>query len=361
MKHLSFSGIALLCLVSLFCSMLTSCTENTNKKTTNLATTLSDTIPSERNENNKGGGPVPEPQPIPKKKIGIAFGGGGARAAVQIGVLKRLEELGIKADYVAGTSMGAVIAALYAAGYTTKQLDSLMKQDRDLWIYDKTKFLNLKKHDGRKVTGVIERTYFQKHLDSLLENKNVHLYRDFEKDKEHKIPFRCVATEFSYQDYKEVVCSQGVVAKDLTSSTSYPGAFVFSKNKGKYLLDGGMTNNLPVDVVRDMGAEIVIAIDLENDKEDYTMELISMGLYLCSLSDKETSSFIDKFSATRWFKDQKYLEKRKANIADADIYIHPSIGYNIKDYDALKISDMIKIGYNACRKDDIASKLEALK
>ena len=73
------------------------------------------------------------------------------------------------------------------------------------------------------------------------------------------------------------------------------------------------------------------------------------------------ASFIDKFSATRWFKDQKYLEKRKANIADADIYIHPSIGYNIKDYDALKICDMIKIGYNACRKDDIASKLEALK
>ena len=324
-------------LVSFLCVTLMCCTKNTTTPETQTSQ-QGDSIPSK-----------------PKPKIGIAFGGGGAKAAAQIGVLQRLEELGIKADYVAGTSMGSVIAALYAAGYTPKEMRRLLKEDKDLWIYDASKAHRLKR-DGRKWTGIIDRSTFQNHLDDLLKEKKVHIYHDLEKN--NKIPFRCTATAFTLFDYEEVVCSVGVVSRDVTSSVSYPGAYVFAKNKEKKLLDGGMMNNLPVDVVRAMGAEIVIAIDLESDKKDDILELINFGL---DLSEK-SKYFSDKFSATRWFKVRPDTIKRKANIADADIYIHPPLdNFGIKDYDSKKIEDMIKIGYNTCKKDIIAKQLEELK
>ena len=283
----------------------------------------------------------------PKPKIGIAFGGGGAKAAAQIGVLKRLHQLGIKVDYVAGTSMGSVIAGLYAAGYTPSELEQLLMEDSGLWIYDGTRVGKIKINDGRKVTGVITTKYFQNHLEELLKKKGAHNYDDL------KIPFRCVATNYNREKFEERVCSVGVIARDLASSTAYPIAFNPVQNKGEEYLDGGMMNNLPVDVVKAMGADIVIAIDLESGNKDDVWDWISF------LADNLT---LKLFSGTKWFACRPDKGKREENIAMADIYIHPALGdYDIKDYNSKKIDEMIEIGYNACLVDSIARKLEQLK
>ena len=140
----------------------------------------------------------------------------------------------------------------------------------------------------------------------------------------------------------------------MRASMAIPGIFKPVKLGDRLLVDGGMLNNLPVDVCRKMGADIVIAVDLQQTEQKPRKQ-----------SDLSVlSSFADMLGiggVLEWITNRPDIEKYNENRKKADIYIHPSIGYNIKDYDALKISDMIKIGYNACRKDDIASKLEALK
>lgn len=319
-------------LVSLFCLTIVCCSKNGPKNVTT--------------------------PPTSKKTIGIAFGGGGAKGAAHIGVLKKLEELGIQADYVAGTSMGSVIAVLYAAGYTPKDLRRIMVEDRGLWIIDKTKKGKFKPGDGRKMTGVISRPTFQTKLDELLQRMEVHTYHDLEK----KIPFKCTATAFTLTDFEEVVCENGVLARDVTSSISFPGAFVFCENKGKKLLDGGMMNNLPVDVVRAMGADIVIAIDLEQSDDDGTLiEFIQEGLSVAKQMSLLTGLIVDNFSGTKWFQQRPDKEKRKQNIANADIYIHPNLKpYDITDYDVKSIKAMIDSGYNACLEKSVAMKLERL-
>jgi len=290
-----------------------------------------------------------------KKKVAIVFGGGGAKSAAQVGVLKRLEELGIRADYVVGTSMGSVIGALYAAGYTAEEIEQLIVEDRDLWIYDRKKIAKLRIGDGRKFTGMITRPHFQQHLDDLLAKKGVHVFSDM------KVPYKCIATSCALTDFQEVVCENGVVARDVTSSISFPGAFVFADNKGKKLLDGGMMNNLPVDVAKTMKPDVVIAIDLEREDGYFLMDLIGLGLNVAE-SDPIAREIIENFSATKWVKYRPDVTKRKENIALADIYIHPNLtNYSIKDYDVKKIKEMIDIGYNCCLEDDVEEQLKKLK
>ncbi len=290
-----------------------------------------------------------------KPKIGIAFGGGGAKAAAQIGVVKRLEELGIKPSYVAGTSMGSVIAALYAAGYTSAELERLLVEDRDLWIYYKKKVLSLRPFDGRKITGVITTKAFQNHLEELLQKKGVREYDDYNK----KIPFQCVVTEFKLSELTEKICSIGGVARDVASSAAFPVAFMPIHNKQTQLVDGGMMNNLPVDVVENMGADIVIAIDLESGNNYDIQEWLELG---SDLLDNLTYGISKHLSVTKWFKERPDTTKRKANISRADIYINPPLeDYGIKDYDAVKIEEMIEIGYNACLDGNIAEQLKKLK
>ena len=243
--------------------------------------------------------------PTLRPKVGLVLGGGGAKGAAEVGVLKVIEELHIPIDYIAGTSIGAILGGLYSTGYRAEQLDSLFRAG--LWKTDNV----LKLLD--QLTGTGE-------------------WVDFD---ELPIPFRCVAADFDTQE--EVVFHHGNLALALRASMAIPGAYKPVLIDGKTLVDGGMVNNLPVDVVKAMGADIVIAIDLTQNKHK-TREF--------SLKDVTGIGGIFHWLVSRpdW---KKYNENRAA----ADVYINPPLkGYSAASFSEKSIDSMMEIGERAARK-----------
>ena len=256
--------------------------------------------------------------------IGIVFGGGGAKGAAEVGVLKALEEMGIKADYVVGTSMGAVIGALYAAGYTADEIEQKLLNEEWMWLYSKSKRSLL--GDERSLLGLIRGPYFRAQLDRALSEKGAHLFRHIQT------PFVCVATDISNNELKEVDMSEGVVAEAVRISMAYPVPGNAPINMdGMSLADGGIVNNLPVNGAREMGqVDIVIAIDLQQDDDEFNLGVPTLGVI------------------TKWLNTRPDIPRRLKNIDDADIYIHPNLkSFSIKDYEPHRLSQMIDSGYKA--------------
>lgn len=211
-----------------------------------------------------------------RPRIGVALSGGGAKGAAHIGVLKALEEAGIPIDYVAGTSMGAVIGGLYAAGYTPDQLDSLVRrQDWELLLSDQP---------ARKKQNLTEREYARQYLvalplirtrkpevGGLVRGQNLAAllasltigYHDSIDFDRLPTPFACVATNIV--DGKEVDFRSGTLATAIRASMAIPGVFTPVRQRGMILVDGGLVNNYPVDLARRMGADIVIGVTVQND------------------------------------------------------------------------------------------------
>jgi len=176
-----------------------------------------------------------------RKKIGLALGGGSARGLCHIGVLKILHRYGIYPDYVAGTSMGAVIGAMYAAGHSPEEIEEIAKTTDWKNIIDFT----LPKAglvQGRKVENMIRTSVFNKKFKNL------------------DIPFKAVA--YNLSNHQQVLFDRGDVAKAVRASLSIPGLFAPVKIGKNTYVDGGISNPTPFDVVREMGADIVIAVDL---------------------------------------------------------------------------------------------------
>src|SRR5690606_119645 len=208
-------------------------------------------------------------------KTGLVLSGGAARGLAHIGVLKALEEQGVRIDAVAGTSMGAVIGGLYAAGYTVPELEKLAltlnwqevlsddparrdvpfrrkQDDRDFLVKRKLSF----RDDGSLglPLGVIQ----GQNLALLLERLLVHTSdtRDFDR---LPIPFRAVATDIAND--KKVIFSSGHLPQAIRASMSIPAVFAPVEIDGRLLVDGGMVDNIPMDVARSMGVERLIVVD----------------------------------------------------------------------------------------------------
>lgn len=214
-----------------------------------------------------------------RMKVGVVLSGGGAKGAAHIGVLKAIEEAGIPIDYIVGTSMGAVIGGLYAIGYTPEQLDSIIKgQDWTFLLSDdparkkqtlrerdfsETYLLSvpLIKTTKPEVSGLIR----GENLNNLLSRLTIS-YHDSIDYNRLPIPFACVATNIA--DGKEVVFHNGVLAVSIRASMSIPGVFTPVKKDGMILVDGGLVNNYPADVARDMGADIIIGSTVQGDLPD---------------------------------------------------------------------------------------------
>ena len=261
-----------------------------------------------------------------RPKIAIVFGGGGAKGAAEVGALKVIEEAGVKADYVVGTSMGAVIGGLYAAGYSAKEIEKMLLNEDWMWLYDGRKMLQFS--DNRSTIGLVRGPYFREQIDRVLSEKGAHLFRHIQT------PFVCVATDISNGEIKEKDLSEGVVAEAIRISMAFPapGNAPIDMD-GMSLADGGIVNNLPVDVARRMGADIVIAIDLEQGNSDFDLGLPTLGII------------------TKWINTRPDIPRRLKNIDDADIYIHPNLnGFSIKDYDTHSLSIMIDRGHKAAMK-----------
>ena len=181
-----------------------------------------------------------------RKKVGLALGGGGARGLAHIGVLQILEEEDIPIDMIAGASAGAAIGALYAQGKDASLIKNLA-----IKLLDWRKLLSLVDF-GFSRTGLIHGKKVWELL-KLIMGGDVNF-------SDLKIQLACVATDITRCE--EVVINEGSVVDAVRASFSIPGIFAVAKLKGRYLVDGSLVNPVPVSVVRRMGADFVIAVNV---------------------------------------------------------------------------------------------------
>ena len=211
----------------------------------------------------------------PRAKIGIALEGGGALGLAHIGVLQWFEEHHIPVDYIAGTSMGGLVGGLYATGKSPQELEEIVgQQNWDIIIGGRTPYKDLsyrRKEDVRDYPTFIQLGLKKGlmlpaglnagHQISLLIDRETLPYANLKSFDDLPIPYRCVATDLVTG--KEVVFSNGSLPQAMRATMSIPGLFNPVRIGDQVLVDGGLVGNLPTDVVRKMGAEIVIAIHLE--------------------------------------------------------------------------------------------------
>jgi len=216
-----------------------------------------------------------EQLPKGRARIGVALEGGGALGLAHIGVLQWFEEHHIPVDYVAGTSMGGLVGGFYATGKSPAELKKLIQGvDWDRMIGDRTPYEDLsyrRKEDQRVypnsfILGLrnglsLPAGLSAGHQISLLIDRETLPYFNVGSFDALPVPFRCVATDLV--SGKQVVFDKGSLEEALRATMSIPGAFTPVKMGEKVLVDGGLVNNLPTDVVKQMGADIVIAVHLE--------------------------------------------------------------------------------------------------
>jgi NTE family protein len=185
-----------------------------------------------------------------RKSVGLALGGGYARGLAHIGVLEVLEREGIPIDMIAGTSIGALIGALYA-----RQTDAGKIKEQAMLL------------DWMGTTALVDLAFPK---SGLIGGKRItNLLRRFIGNatfSELNIPFACVATDIMTGD--EVTIDQGSVLEAVRASFSIPLIFTVVKNQGRYLVDGGLVNPVPVSLLKKMGADFIIAVDVTPDIKD---------------------------------------------------------------------------------------------
>ncbi|BAN49684.1 patatin-like phospholipase family protein [Metapseudomonas resinovorans] len=280
----------------------------------------------------------------PEPRVGLVLSGGAARGLTHIGVLKALEEQGIKVDAIAGTSMGAVIGGLYAAGYKVDELERIATEmdwqqalsddpprqevpfrrkqdDRDFLVKQRLSF----RDDGSLglPLGVIQ----GQNLALLLESLLVHTSdtRDFDQ---LAIPFRAVATDIVTGE--KVVFRRGHLPQAIRASMSIPAVFAPVEVNGRLLVDGGMVDNIPVDVAREMGVDRVIVVDIGTPLR----------------SRKEMNTVVDVLNQSVTLMTRTNSEAQLATLRPTDVLIQPSLaGYAATDFGHTR--EMIDAGYRA--------------
>lgn len=264
---------------------------------------------------------------VPKRpKIGLVLSGGGAKGFAHIGVLKVLEKEGIPIDYIGGTSMGAVVGALYATGYSATQIDSIFKTtDFDALLSDyiprSSKSFYEKRNDEMYAislpfeklrigipSGLSKGIYNYNLLNKLLFHSLQ--VRDF---TQLPIPFYCVASDI--ETGKEVMLDHGYLPQVLLASGAFPSLFSPVEIDGKLLVDGGATNNFPVEEMKKRGVDIVIGVDVQDDGKDRT-DLKDAAKILVQISNFQM------------------MEKMNEKVKLVDIYIKPDIKkYGVMSFD----------------------------
>lgn len=216
-----------------------------------------------------------------RDKIGLVLSGGGAKGSAHIGVLKVLEQHNIPVDYVVGTSIGAYVAGMYALGYDAQEIENIMlglpwdngysdeiprkslsyinKQHRDIYNLS----IRLGYSDGQfkiphgLLLGQSAYQVLQRSTDTV---------KSFESFDELAIPYRAVASDIATAH--PVIISKGSINQAMKASAAVPGIVAGVEMDGKILVDGGITNNMPIDVAKQMGADIIIAVDIGSPLED---------------------------------------------------------------------------------------------
>lgn len=226
---------------------------------------------------------------MPRPKIGLALGSGGARGFAHLGVIKVLKEAGIPIDMVAGSSMGALVACFYGAGLDIERLYKISSAFKRKYYLDftvpKMGFIA-----GKRVKDLIRMFTHGKNIEEL------------------DIPIGIVATDLMTGE--KVVFKKGSIADAVRASISIPGIFVPEKLNGRLLVDGGVVDRVPVSVVKDMGADLVIAVDVSHVKTNsevtsifdvimQSLDIMQMELvnHRVIASDAIIRPQVDKYSA----------------------------------------------------------------
>ena len=279
-----------------------------------------------------------ETTPKTRPKIGLVLSGGGAKGFAHIGVLKVLEQAGVKIDYIAGTSMGAVVGGLYASGYSATQIDSIFyNTDFDELLQDyiprSSKSFYEKRNDQiyaltlpfkKLKIGIpiaLSKGMYNYNLLSKLTHK-VRYVKDFSK---LPIPFLCVATDI--EKGEQVLLKEGYLAQAMLASSAFPSLFSPVEIDGKLLIDGGVVNNYPIEEIRKMGADIVIGVDVQDDLKDRN-------------SLKDATRILVQITNLDMIKVMKDKQKQ------TDIYIKPDVSnYGVISFNEGK--EIIKKGEEA--------------
>ena len=287
-----------------------------------------------------------EQTPRTRPKIGLVLSGGGARGIAHIGVLKILEEMRVPIDCITGTSMGAIVGGLYAAGASPAELEKLVtdiswnEAFKDKLSPDQLSFrskedsqshridLNLGYGDGKLKTA---RGFVQgQNLNLLLRKLLIHTVTI--KNFDHlRIPFRAVAANIETGD--AVILGSGDLATAIRASMSIPGFFAPAEIDGRMLVDGGIANNLPMNVARDMGADILIVVDIGTPLR--TRENLAS---MASITAQVMTILI-----------QRNVSAQLHTIKTGDILIQPNLG-NIGTTDFSQTQKALAIGREAAEK-----------
>ncbi len=208
-----------------------------------------------------------------RKKVGLVLSGGGAKGIAHIGVLKVLEEAGIPIDYIAGTSMGSIVGGMYAIGFSPAAMDSIMRIQNWLDVLsdkitrDKLFFTEKDVSDRTLITIPFDKDRFYISTGLLSGGTVMDMlseytvgYHNMETFDDLPIPFACVA--YDLLTGEEVVMREGSLPLAIRASMSIPGAFTTVERDNRVLIDGGVINNFPADIVKEMGAEIIIGVDV---------------------------------------------------------------------------------------------------
>ena len=279
-----------------------------------------------------------------RPKIGLVLSGGGARGGAHIGVLKALEELRVPVDYVAGTSIGAVVGGFYVSGMNVSDLEQLVeslewetaflnvtprqlksfrrKRDDDSFLVNQKPGLN----DGEfeLPIGLIQGQV----IDMIISRETLRASQVQNFDQ-LAIPFRAVAGDLVTGD--AVVLGSGSLARAIRASMSIPAALAPIEINGRLLVDGGIAMNLPVDVARDMGADVVIAVDISSE-----------------LLGRETlRSVLDVTSQLTNLLTRNGTLQQRAKLTSTDLLLVPKCGEELTSTDFTRMRETIQAGYDA--------------
>lgn len=218
-------------------------------------------------------------EPEKEIKVGLVLSGGGAKGFAHVAVLKKLEEAGVRVDYIAGTSMGAIIGGLYASGYNATELDSVLR------VYDLNGLVSddlprevssfyQKENDGKYAISLplVKRKIELPSAVSTGQNafnifsqltEHVHEVDDFSK---LSIPFFCIATNL--ETGEEVVMDKGFLPEAIRASGSFPGLLTPVTVDGEVLVDGGIVDNFPVEKMKEKGVDYIIGVNVSGGLKD---------------------------------------------------------------------------------------------
>lgn len=243
-----------------------------------------------------------------KKTLGLALGSGGSRGVAHIGFLRALEEVGVKPDFITGTSMGAVVGAAYAAGLTVEKMKEAVFGLR---------ILDLITFTGKR--GGVSGT--RKMREQLIKYIGDITFADL------KIPFRCYAVDMISQRLIEF--SSGSVVDAVVASASIPVVFNPTEKDGMRLIDGGILERVPVAQVKQMGADIVVGVDVlgHRDASEDAPNVLKMLI--------ETIDIIDNHNTDRRKEDNKDI---------INFWLEPELG-NMSQYDLKQIRFAYEKGY----------------